>query len=100
MFAAISFLDKTLKSLAKGNINSQVAQDCFHALYNLSILPANVAPMIEIDDFVSFLLTSMGDMEVSDRILSLLSNVVLTPDDHKALSGVCRILEIITQSNN
>ncbi|GKC53450.1 reverse transcriptase domain-containing protein [Tanacetum coccineum] len=34
-----------------------------------------------IDDFVSFLLTSMGDMEVSDRILSLLSNVVSTPDD-------------------
>nr|GEU32747.1 putative reverse transcriptase domain-containing protein [Tanacetum cinerariifolium] len=78
----------TLKSLAEGNINSQMVQDCVRAHYNLSILPANVAPMIDIDDFVSFLLTSMGDMEVSDRILSLLSNAVSKPDDQKALSGV------------
>lgn len=85
---AILFLVKTLKNAAEGNINSQVVQDCLRALYNLSILPTNVAPMIEIDDFLSFLLTSLGDMEVSDRILSILSNVVSTPEGRKALSGV------------
>ncbi|XP_071740794.1 U-box domain-containing protein 45-like [Rutidosis leptorrhynchoides] len=84
---AISFLVETLKISTEGKANSQVVQDCLRALYNLSILPSNVLPMIEIDDFVSFLLTTLGDMEVSDRILSILSNVVSTPEGRKALSS-------------
>ncbi|XP_076890446.1 U-box domain-containing protein 45-like [Bidens hawaiensis] len=85
---AVSFLVKTLMSSARGGVDSQVVQDCFRALYNLSILPSNVSPMIEIDGFVLFLLTTLGDMEVSDRILSILSNVVSTPEGRKAVSSV------------
>ncbi|KAL7595828.1 hypothetical protein Lser_V15G30057 [Lactuca serriola] len=84
---AISFLIKTLKNSTK-NINPQVIQDCLRALYNLSILPSNISPMIEIDDFIPFLLTTLGDIETSDRILSILSNIVSTPEGRKALSSV------------
>lgn len=83
---AISFLIKTLKT----NTNSQVIQDTLRALYNLSILPSNVLPMIENNDFVSFLLTMMGGTESSDRILSILSNVVSTPEGRTA---VCTITD-------
>ncbi|GKB33210.1 putative armadillo-like helical protein [Tanacetum coccineum] len=81
---AISFL---IKSLIKTN-NSLVIQDSLRALYNLSILPPNVSPMVEIDDFVPFLFSKIGDMEVSDRILSILSNIVSTPEGRKAISTV------------
>ncbi|KVH91693.1 Armadillo, partial [Cynara cardunculus var. scolymus] len=92
---AISFLIKILKNSSKSNIDSQVVQDCLRALYNLSILPSNVSPMIEIDDFVPFLLTTLGDMEVSDRILSILSNVVSTPEGRKAVSAVHDSFQIL-----
>lgn len=92
---AISFLIKILKNSAKSNIDSQVVQDCLRALYNLSILPSNVSLMIEIDDFVPFLLTTLGDMEVSDRILSILSNVVSTPEGRKAVSVVQDSFQIL-----
>lgn len=92
---AIEFLVKTVKNSIEGKVNSQVVQDCLRALYNLSILPSNVSPMIEIDDFVSFLLTTLGDLEVSDRILSILSNVVSTPEGRKALSSVHDSFQIL-----
>ncbi|KAI7749508.1 hypothetical protein M8C21_001873 [Ambrosia artemisiifolia] len=92
---AVSFLVKTLRSSAKGEVNSQVVQDCLRALYNLSILPSNVSLMIEIDDFVPFLVTMLGDMEVSDRILSILSNVVTTPEGRKAISSVHDAFQIL-----
>ncbi|XP_071727466.1 U-box domain-containing protein 45-like [Rutidosis leptorrhynchoides] len=85
---AISFLVKTFINSTEGKVDKQVVQDCLRALYNLSILPTNVLPMIEINDFVSLLLTTLGDMEVSDRILSILSNVVSTPEGRKAFSSV------------
>lgn len=97
---AISFLVKTLKSSAESEVNSQVIQDCLRALYNLSILPSNVSPMIEIDDFVPFLLTTLGDMEVSDRILSILSNVVSTPEGRKAVSSVSDSFQILVDVLN
>ncbi|KAK1419238.1 hypothetical protein QVD17_28401 [Tagetes erecta] len=96
---AVSFLVKTLKSSIEGEVNSkvnsQVIQDCLRALYNLSILPSNVLPMIEIDDFVPFLMTTLGDMEVSDRILSILSNLVSTPEGRKAVSSVQDSFQIL-----
>nr|XP_043629099.1 U-box domain-containing protein 12-like [Erigeron canadensis] len=92
---AILFLVKTFMSSNEGNANSQVVQDCLRALYNLSILPSNVSPMVEIDDFVPFLMATLGDMEVSDRILSILSNVVSTPEGRKALSGVKDSFQIL-----
>ncbi|KAI3728080.1 hypothetical protein L6452_16708 [Arctium lappa] len=88
---AISFLIKTLKT----NTNPQVMQDSLRALYNLSILPSNVLPMIEINDFVWFLLTMMGGTESSDRILSILSNVVSTPEGRTAVGAVNDALLIL-----
>ncbi|KAD6453663.1 hypothetical protein E3N88_08369 [Mikania micrantha] len=92
---AVSFLVKTLRSSAEGEVNSQVIQDCLKALYNLSILPSNVASMIEIDDFVPFLLATLGDMEVSDRILLILSNLVSTPEGRKAVGSVHDSFQIL-----
>ncbi|KAK9067879.1 hypothetical protein SSX86_011990 [Deinandra increscens subsp. villosa] len=92
---AVSFLVKTLRSSAEGEVNSQVIQDCLRALYNLSLLPSNVSPMIEIDDFVPFLLTTLGDMEVSDRSLLILSNLVSTPEGRKAISSIHDSFQIL-----
>lgn len=96
---AVSFLVKTLRRSIEGEVNSkvnsQVIQDCLRALYNLSILPSNVSTMIEIDDFVPFLLTTLGNMEVSDRILSILSNLVSTPEGRKAVSSVDDSFQIL-----
>ncbi|MFS7926823.1 putative armadillo-like helical protein [Helianthus anomalus] len=92
---AVLFLVKTLRSSVEGEANSQVVQDCLRALYNLSLLPSNVLPMIEIDDFVRFLLTALGDMEVSDRILAILSNVVTTPEGRKAISSAHDSFQIL-----
>lgn len=83
---AISFLIKTLKTSTKSNSNSQVIQDCLRALYNLSILPSNVTPMIESEEFISFLLSRIRDTEISDRILSILTNIISTPEGRRAVS--------------
>lgn len=39
-------------------------------------------------DFIAFMLRALGDMEVSERILSILSNVVLTLESRKAMGVV------------
>ncbi|KAD3641541.1 hypothetical protein R6Q59_004160 [Mikania micrantha] len=84
---AISFLIKTLKSTVKADTNSQVVQDSLRALYNLSILPSNVSVMIEVNGFIQFLLTAIGgDTEISDRILSILTNIVSTPEGRHTMS--------------
>ncbi|KAM0064830.1 putative armadillo-like helical protein [Helianthus debilis subsp. tardiflorus] len=91
----VKFLVKMFKNSVNGEVNSQVIQDCLRALYNLSLLASNVLPMIEIDEFVPFLLATLGDMEVSDRILLILSNVVSTPEGRKAVSGVRDSFQIL-----
>ncbi|KAI7752989.1 hypothetical protein M8C21_026730 [Ambrosia artemisiifolia] len=96
----VKFLVKMFKNSVKGEVNSQVIQDCLRALYNLSLLPSNVLPMIEIDEFVPFLMATLGDMEVSDRILSILSNVVSTPEGRKAVSGVHDSFQILVDVLN
>ncbi|XP_076929905.1 U-box domain-containing protein 45-like [Bidens hawaiensis] len=96
---AISFLIKTLKSLIEantGDISSQVIQDCLRALYNLSILVTNVSLMVEVNGFVTFLLTTVGgDTEISDRILSILTNVVSTPEGRHVVSSVDDVFTIL-----
>ncbi|XP_021890673.1 U-box domain-containing protein 12 [Carica papaya] len=81
---AIPFLVKTLKNLDHGS-SSQAKQDALRALYNLSIFPSNISFILE-TDLISFLLNALGDMEVSERILSVLSNVVSTPEGRKSIS--------------
>ncbi|RZC53411.1 hypothetical protein C5167_012264 [Papaver somniferum] len=80
---AIPFLVKTLRSL---ECSSQAKQDSLRAIYNLSISPSNISEIVE-NDFIDFILNLLGDMEVSERVLSILSNVVSTPEGRKAISN-------------
>ncbi|KAK8553606.1 hypothetical protein V6N13_062405 [Hibiscus sabdariffa] len=75
---AIPFIGKTLKVLDKES-GSQARHDALRALYNLSISPSNISFILEAD-LIHFLLNALGDMEVSERILAILSNVVSTPE--------------------
>ncbi|KAJ8751769.1 hypothetical protein K2173_025950 [Erythroxylum novogranatense] len=83
---AIPFLVKTLQDLDHKS-SAQAKQDALRALYNLSIFPSNIFFILE-TDLIPFLLNALGDMEVSERILSVLSNVVSTPEGRKAISNV------------
>ncbi|XP_065850836.1 U-box domain-containing protein 6-like [Euphorbia lathyris] len=83
---AISFLVNALKDLDKTN-SPQAKQDALRALYNLSIFPSNVLFIIE-TDLIPFLMSNLGDMEASERTLSILGNVVSTPEGRKAISMV------------
>ncbi|CAN1164921.1 U-box domain-containing protein 13 [Linum perenne] len=82
---AIPFLFGTLKDMDHKS-SSQAKQDALRALYNLSIDPLNVTFILE-TDMVQYLVNVLGDMEVSERILSILSNVVSTPEGRKAMSS-------------
>ncbi|KAL8137420.1 hypothetical protein V2J09_003421 [Rumex salicifolius] len=83
---AIPFLVNILKDLDK-KCCSQAMQDSLRALYNLSILPSNI-PLILETELVRFLLNSLGDMEVSERTLSILNNIVAIPEGRKALASI------------
>ncbi|GAB4854676.1 hypothetical protein Ancab_023258 [Ancistrocladus abbreviatus] len=83
---AIPFLVKILRNVDK-KYGPQAKQESMRALYNLSILPSNI-PLILETDLVSFLMNSLGDMEISERILSILSNIVSIPEGRKAVSAV------------
>ncbi|CAI0416498.1 unnamed protein product [Linum tenue] len=82
---AIPFLLGTLKD-SDHKTSPQAKQDALRALYNLSIDPSNVTFILE-TDMVQYLLNVVGDMEVSERILSILSNVVSTPEGRKEISS-------------
>lgn len=81
---AIPFLVKNLYDPHQKS-SSQVKQDALRALYNLSIFPSSV-PFILETKLIPFLLNALGDMEVSERALSVLSNVISTPEGRKAIS--------------
>ncbi|XP_027331799.1 U-box domain-containing protein 7 [Abrus precatorius] len=84
--AAIPFLVRTLQSLDNKS-SSQAKQDALRALYNLSIFPANISFILE-TNLVPFLINSVGDMEVTERNLAILSNLVSTREGRKAISAV------------
>ncbi|KAJ6406152.1 hypothetical protein OIU84_009804 [Salix udensis] len=83
---AVPFLVNSLKDLDRKN-GSQAKQDALRALYNLSISPSNISFILE-TDLITFLMGLLGDMEVSERVLSILSNVVSTPEGRKAISAI------------
>ncbi|PSS17730.1 U-box domain-containing protein [Actinidia chinensis var. chinensis] len=95
---AIPFLVKTLKDLDQTR-SSQAKQDTLRALYNLSISPLNVPQIIE-TNLVPFLLSTLGNMEVSERILSILSNVVSTGEGRKGVSIVPDAFQILVDALN
>lgn len=96
--ASIYFLVKTLQSL-DDNRSPQAKQDALRALYNLSIYPANVAFVLE-TDLVLFLVNSIGDMEVTERALAILSNLVSTRDGRKAIGVVQDSIPILVDVLN
>ncbi|XP_043697558.1 U-box domain-containing protein 13, partial [Telopea speciosissima] len=81
---AIPFLVKTLRNVHSRS-SAQARQDSLRALYNLSISNLNISQILE-TDFVPYLLSMVDDMEVSERILSILSNIVSTTEGRKAVS--------------
>lgn len=95
---AVALLVKTLKNKEK-KIRSQAKQDALRALYNLSIFPLNILAVLE-TDLIPFLLNALGDMEISERVLSILSNVVSTPEGRKAISSVTDAFPILVDVLN
>ncbi|GMJ15839.1 hypothetical protein like AT4G31890 [Hibiscus trionum] len=83
---AIPFMVKTLKVLDKES-GSQARHDALRALYNLSISSSNISFILEAGlNLIPFLLNALGEMDVSERILAILSNVVSTPEGRKSIS--------------
>lgn len=83
---AIPFLVNALEDLDhKSSLQSK--QDALRALYNLSIFSSNVSFMLE-TNLIPFLMNMLGDMEISERILSILSNVASAPEGRKAISSM------------
>ncbi|KAL6985184.1 hypothetical protein U1Q18_018561 [Sarracenia purpurea var. burkii] len=95
---AVPFLVKTLTNSDKTS-SAQAKQDSLRALYNLSISPLNT-PLILDSGLVPFLFTQLGDMEVSDRILSVLSNLVSMPEGRKAVSALPDAFPILIDTLN
>lgn len=95
---AIVFLVKTLKNFEETS-SSQAREDALRALYNLSIHYQNVTFILE-TDLIPFLLNTLGDMEVSERILSILTNVVLVPEGRKAIGAAVEAFPILVDVLN
>lgn len=95
---AITFLVKTLKNLEETSI-SQAREDALRALYNLSIHHQNISFILE-TDLIPFLLNTLGDMEVSERILYILTNVVSVPEGRKAIGAVVEAFPILVDVLN
>lgn len=97
---AIPFLVRTLTNLddsktkSGSESQSQVKQDALRALYNLSILQSNVSIILE-TDLVLFLVNALGNMEVSEKSLAILNNIVSTPEGRKGISSVKDAIPIL-----
>uniref|UniRef100_A0A1D1XJ32 U-box domain-containing protein 12 n=1 Tax=Anthurium amnicola TaxID=1678845 RepID=A0A1D1XJ32_9ARAE len=77
----------------------QARQDALRALLNLSIAPANVSHLVDAG-LVPDLLASVGDMEVTERALSVLSNVVATAEGRRAVSRAREAFQILVDVLN
>lgn len=90
---AIPFLVGILEDPEKKS-GSQTRQDALRALYNLSISPSNIVLILE-TNLIRYLISMLGDMEVSERILSILSNVVSTSEGRRAISSTADVFLIL-----
>ncbi|XP_073099002.1 U-box domain-containing protein 4 isoform X2 [Elaeis guineensis] len=85
---AIPFLVRAFKNPsanAGGGGSSQARHDALRALFNLSIATANTPYLIDAD-IIPCLLAAVSDMEVSERVLSVISNLVAAPEGRRAVS--------------
>ncbi|KAG9155978.1 hypothetical protein Leryth_012054 [Lithospermum erythrorhizon] len=95
---AIPFLVKTLKQIdgnGSSSSSSQAKEDALRALYNLSISPSNIYQILDKTDLVPFLVKKLGDMSMSERSLSILSNIVSIPEGRKTISKVPDVFPIL-----
>ncbi|CAA6670970.1 unnamed protein product [Spirodela intermedia] len=79
---AIRFLVETFRNPAASHALAK--QDALRALLNLSIAAENVPHIVDAG-LVPDIVAAVGDMEVSDRLLSVLSNVVSTVEGRRAV---------------
>ncbi|CAE6007953.1 unnamed protein product [Arabidopsis arenosa] len=96
---AMIFLVRTLKNFEETSSSRQAREDALRALYNLSIHQQNISFILE-TDLIPFLLNTLGDMEVSERILAILTNVVSVPEGRKAIAGVVEAFPILVDVLN
>ncbi|XP_077238075.1 U-box domain-containing protein 45-like [Tasmannia lanceolata] len=95
---AIPFLTKIFQNL--DNISSsQARQDSLRALFNLSIPPSNIPQILE-SGLIPFLISTIGDMQVSERVLSILSNVVSTSRGRRAVGNCSDAFPILVDVLN
>lgn len=80
---AIGFLVEIFRDPAASHALAR--QDALRALLNLSIATENVPHIVDAG-LVPDILAAVGDMEVSERLLSVLSNVVSTMEGRRAVS--------------
>ncbi|KAL1224689.1 U-box domain-containing protein 7 [Cardamine amara subsp. amara] len=92
---AIVFLVKNFEETS----SSQAREDALRALYNLSIDYQNVSLILE-TDLIPILLNTLGDMEVSERILSILTNVALVSEGRKAIGEAVEAFPILVDVLN
>uniref|UniRef100_A0A7N0ZSZ2 U-box domain-containing protein n=1 Tax=Kalanchoe fedtschenkoi TaxID=63787 RepID=A0A7N0ZSZ2_KALFE len=97
---AIPLLVKLLECKGEdGGSTAQSRQDSLRALYNLTISHSNISFVLE-TDLVAYLMSVMGDMEVSERGLAILSNVVSSPEGRKAISAIPDTFHILVDILN
>lgn len=83
---AIPFLVSTFQNPNPNpNPSSTSRQDALKALFNLSIAPSNISNLIAAD-LAQHLVSTIGDMEVSDRALAVLANLLSTSHGRRAVS--------------
>ncbi|CAA0829369.1 ARM repeat superfamily protein [Striga hermonthica] len=82
---AIPFLVNTLKD----SPNPQAKQDALRAFCNLSISPTNTRPILD-TDLIPHLLSELGcgGSATSNRILSILANIVSVADGRRRIASV------------
>ncbi|XP_021739508.1 U-box domain-containing protein 4-like [Chenopodium quinoa] len=95
---AISYLVSVLEDTEK-KASLQARQDSLRALYNLSITPSNIALILE-TNLIQYLVSMLGDMEMSERILSILSNVVSISEGRRAISNAPDVFPILIDALN
>lgn len=67
-------------------LTKQARQDAMKAVFNLSISTSNI-PAVVGADLLGFLVSSVGDMDVTELALSIVGNAVSTPEGRKAVAG-------------
>ncbi|KAJ0984873.1 hypothetical protein J5N97_003229 [Dioscorea zingiberensis] len=81
---AIPFLVRSFQN-PNPNPSSTSKQDALRALFNLSIAPSNISNLVDAN-LPACLFSAIGDMEVSDRALAVLSNLLSTSHGRRAVS--------------